>query len=389
MNSFVSKVSLRAQARALALVAVVAASTLLAACGGGDDTVAPPPALRFSNASPPAGTNPLAGAENLYHRSSDGSRHSPFDIEITLFNAAGDNITEAKREVLMKAYKDIYLWKYPEWDAALTALPAADKSVILRGKANAFWETSAQQFAERVFGVGNSRPAFKFGPACAFTVCAVDKEVIPEAAAITVKTTVQGERDPLNPVTRSITFSAKKASLENPDVLVELILPAGISIASPQQEVLDFRPSVAGSRTAYKEMKIVATINAASKKRVIGFDYPDFNLVFVPLRHMVFQGDVLNPKGPQSSLTYATEAALLEKFQSTVQQMYSPTGAVTLAESLKAFVNEKYYYMNGAGVTGYAGYILGSGAGVAKGLKPDVTSIDLFLDGRKAISVSQ
>ena len=84
------------------------------------------------------------------------------------------------------------------------------------------------------------------------------------------------------------------------------------TVAPPRQEVLDFRPAVGGSRTAYKEMKIVATINAASKKRVIGFDYRDFNLVFVPLRHMVFQGDALNPKGPQSSLTYASEAALLE-----------------------------------------------------------------------------
>lgn len=367
-------------------------ASFLVACGGGDEvSVAPPPpaAISFANIPPPPGTDPLAGATNLYHRSVDGSRHSPFDIEISLFNASGKNITTEKNTELLQAYKDVYQWKYPEWQLALATLPPADSEVFLRRKRNAFWETSAQDFAERIFGLGTTSPVYKFGPVCAFETCAATRGLIADADRIVIKTTVKGDRDPLNPVTRTITFSAKKATLENPDVTLELVLPADLRIASPQQEILDFRPAVAGSRTAYKDIRIVATLNPNSKKRVVGFDYPDFNLFFVPMRHLVFQGAVLNPKGPQASLTYATEAALLDKFQSTAKAMYSPTASPGLVTQLTPFLTADYYYMFGTGVQGYASYILSPTIGIGKGLGADVATIDLFLDGRKAISVAQ
>lgn len=367
-------------------------ATLLAfltGCGGSDDPAPTEPSvIRYSNALPPAGTDPLAGAANVYQRSTDGSRHSPFDVEISLFNAAGQNITPLQVSALQKAYNDIYLWKYTEWSQALATVPATRRTEILDTKANAFWETSAQHMAERVFGRGVSSPIYKFGPQCAVTPCANDAGLIADAHRIVVKTTVQGQRDPLNPVTRSITFTAQKDKLENPEAVLELVLPVNLQVASTQRENLDFRPTVAGSRTAYKDIRIVVAIDPMAKKRTTGFDYPDFNLVFLPMRHLVFQGEVSNPRGPDASLAYANEAALVARFQTVVQRLYSPTGAVAVANELKPFVSDKYYYMFGSGVAGYSDYILGA-FGIAKGLKPDIATIDLVLDGRKAISVAQ
>jgi hypothetical protein len=315
----------------------------------------------------------------VYERSEDGARHSPFDIEISLYDVTERDVTADHRAALQEAYATIYGWKYLEWKAALADV--AQGGDLLNAKKDAFWETLAQHLAERVFGLGTSELAFKFGPECAKPAagCRADQAVIAGVERVQVKTRVDGRRDPLNPATRAIAFDVRKGRLEFPQVGLELVIPAGLKVASTYQEDLDFRPTVAGSRTAVGEYKVLAA--TTDVRRTVGFDYPDYNLLFVPLRHLVFQGEVADPKGPEASLQYASLPALGDAFAGRCAALFEPATAAGVAGELEPFVTDKYYYMFGDGVAGYNDYILGAGAGIAKGLKDRFAKVQLWADG--------
>jgi hypothetical protein len=102
----------------------------------------------------------------------------------------------------------------------------------------------------------------------------------------------------------------------------------------------------------------------------------------------VFQGQVENPKAPQSGLSYASEKEFLGAFQKVSSELFQANSAALIAKSLEAFLTPKYYYMFGGGVEGYKGYILGNQSGIGQGLSPHVASIELWDGPAKKISVA-
>ena len=349
--------------------------------------------LRFVNKAVTAGAQtPETGADYVYARTfSANSRNSPVGIEIWVFDAAGEPLHSAQQAYLQAVYQEIYGWDPAEWTTELEDSEQA--SEFLRIKSDFFWESLAQQLAERVFGESITPAMYRFGPHCReATVESCQDSGLKAANRVVVRTYLNARRDPMNPVTRSITYSAVRGTLTDPELIFELQVPNGLEVAGPHQETLDFRPLVAGQQDAIEDIRIWAHLPQGRLTRTQNFDYPDYNLVFVPLRHLVFQGEVENPKQPASGLDYPDTDALLESVRKVVTQIRTPEGGQEVVSSLTPFLSEKYYYMfesGGQGLTDYRNYILGNAAGIGRGLNPDFGRIEITLDGSLAATIQE
>ena len=185
---------------------------------------------------------------------------------------------------------------------------------------------------------------------------------------------------------------AHRGHTSDPELFFELQVPNGLRVAGAFQEFLDFRPKIAGRQDAVKDIRIWAHLPRGRKARTQNFDYPDYNLIFVPLRHLVVQGEVADPKQPASGVNFPNKAALIRRIRGLMAQLRTPSGGQQIAEQLKPFLTTKYYYMfeaNGQGITSYTQYILGNTAGVGRGLNPDFGRIELILDGARAASFDE
>ena len=101
-------------------------------------------------------------------------------------------------------------------------------------------------------------------------------------------TTVRGERDDLMPVTRRIyLYAIPPFSVYS--VLYAIEVPGVSHVASPWRETLDMRPKIGGARMN----STVTVLTESPRDRKI---YPDYNLVFIPLRHLALQGSVSDLK---------------------------------------------------------------------------------------------
>jgi hypothetical protein len=193
-------------------------------------------------------------------------------------------------------------------------------------------------------------------------------------------------------VTRSITYHVHKGHFTDPELFFELQVPNGLTVAGPHQEVLDFRPKIAGKQDAVGDIRIWAHLPRGRSARTKNTDYPDYNLVFVPLRHLVLQQEVDDPKRPSSGADYETIDALLARTSALMSSLRTPEGGRQIAQDLGPFLTPKYYYMfesGGQGLEGYRGYILGEAAGVGRGLNPDFGRIEVTLDGVRAASFEE
>ena len=110
-------------------------------------------------------------------------------------------------------------------------------------------------------------------------------------------------------------------------------------------------------------------------------DYPDYSLLFVPLRHLVFQGEVANPKGPNATLSYSDTASLRQRFDEVIEDLRTVESAQSVVNELRPFMTTDYYYMfdQGEGVAGYRDYLLGP-HGIGGGIAPDVGRVELILE---------
>jgi|EP01047_Picozoa_sp_COSAG01_P057710 hypothetical protein len=72
--------------------------------------------------------------------------------------------------------------------------------------------------------------------------------------------------------------------------------------------------------------------------------YPDYNLMFIPMRHLVLQGSVNNPKSasPGSSLRYASVQDLQAAAAQIVHAMQEPASASQVAARLAPFFTSRY-----------------------------------------------
>ncbi len=329
--------------------------------------------------------HPEDGARYIYPRKySANSRNSPVGIEIWLFNEEGQPIHGTVQTKLVTLYQEIYRWNPDEWESQLAGVENA--TAILREKSDFFWESLAQQMAERVFNEAITPPLYRFGPHCIDEQSEGCKdEGIPQASRVVVRTFLDARRDPTNPVTRSITYSAKRGHVAKPELIFELQVPNGLTIAGPHQETLDFRPSIGGETDAVQDIRIWAHVPSDAAHRITNFDYPDYNLVFVPLRHLALQGDVDDPKVPSSAFAYSDRTHFIASIGTLLEQMRTPEGGSVIADRLGPFLSQKYYYMfesGGQGLNNYRSYILGDTAGVARGLNPDFGRIEVMMDGQ-------
>jgi len=253
----------------------------------------------------------------------------------------------------------------------------------MQTKSNLFWESLAQQVAERVFEEEITAPLWLYGPQCvdAEGVQSCATEGIDAAQRVIVRTTIDGARDPLNPATRTIVYVADRDRLRDPEILLDLRIPTGLHVAGPRSEHLDFRPEVAGTREGMQPTRVLVHIPAGTRDRIQGTDYPDYSLIYVPLRHLVFQGAVDDPKGPGSSLSYPDREALQARFEDVITRLRSSDSAASVVSDLEPFMTPAYYYMfdDGQGVDGYRDYLLGA-HGIGGGISPDVGEVELVIE---------
>jgi hypothetical protein len=340
------------------------------------------PVVAFRNSPPPAhATSPDAGATFVYARvGSQNSRLAPVDIEIAVRSKRTMDPSTLS-EKLMAIYRAVYGWSPEHWKKALEE--RSDRDEVIRTKSNFFWESLSQHVAERVFAEFITPPMYLYGPSCITETgelrCALDG--LSEIDEVRVKTTIDGRRDPLNPQTRSIVYVARRGQLRHPDVYLELHVPTGLKVAGPEQEHLDLRPTVGGSRETIRAMRVLAHLPANARSRTMNADYADYNLLFVPLRHLVFQGDVEDPKGPAVSLSYSDIEALRQRFDNVIRGLRTIETARVIAEELRPFITSTYYYMfdDGEGVDGYRDYILGA-EGIAGSISPDIGAVQLVVE---------
>ena len=108
-------------------------------------------------------------------------------------------------------------------------------------------------------------------------------------------------------------------------------MPTGLKVASPLQEVLDMRPQIAGSYTDLKSIHILAHIPSTTIKRIKNTDYPDFNLLYIPLRHLIFQGEVEDPTRSKSSLSFEMfkKGVGVQEYQSYVLGPHGIAGSIS------------------------------------------------------------
>jgi hypothetical protein len=301
------------------------------------------------------------------------------------------------------AIRDIYWWQPAQWrddlDRCCPNLPPANRSRAVTRKANMFWEELAVALGARLMGYRAGLPgqhhlmsalAHGYGPGCAATGAQTDAEWlecsdtgIPDAAQITVVTSIDGARDVLNPITRQINVTTIHPYAVVP-ASYSISVAQGLRVASPHHEVVNLVPSWQGQLPG-ATIKIIG-LAAEPPGRPHSFNFPDFNLAFIPFRHLVLQGPVANPKESQSSLSYASAPALQSAASTLVERLFNSSSVPEVVAELMPFFTEKYYYMFGEynfsfdgtpGVEGYKKYVLASEFGITGGLASRFSEVKL------------
>jgi hypothetical protein len=237
--------------------------------------------------------------------------------------------------------------------------------------------------ARRVLGYHTGAdPLLLFGPQCFNTsgglVC--NDSGLAEVASVSVVSRPDGHRDPLNPVTRTISMLFRRPFEVQP-VFYDVEVPNMLRVASPRRELLDLNPSIDGD-------KIPSTMHLRARTPFAPTSYPDYNFYYLPVRHLVLQGQVPNPRLPGSSLGYASAADLQSAFTAVAHGLLSPITAAGIADRVANFLTDKYYYMyrlynfeyaNRTGVSGYEYYLLEQDGSIKDGIGAYVDQVQLIM----------
>jgi len=338
--------------------------------------------ISFRNVSADLKRESLSQDASFFYRRhfSTNSRVSPVGLEVWIFDLSGKPLHKVHTATITKIYNELYRWDPEQWSRALEHSPRRDE--LLRAKSDIFWESLQQHMAERIFGDHLSDPYLLFGPSC------VEKKTdsscrgtgITTAHRVVVRTFLEAATDPLNPVTRTITYEVRRGQLKMPRVILELDIPNGIRVRSSYQEILDFRPEISGRKDTFETIKIFGELPSGRRQRYKSEHYPDYNLLFVPLRHLLLQGEVDNPKELGPTKQYNDVADLKAAFLLLIGKMREPASSRSVVADLQSYLVDKYYYMFGDNLAAYKSYILSSNIGVGKGLSPDFGRIELWGD---------
>ena len=214
------------------------------------------------------------------------------------------------------------MWNKDDWkEKLLEYLTSDETNTILRVKSDFFWESLSQHYCERVFGARLSESVYTHGPMELLTDASSG---IIDAHRVVLETSVDG--DDLTPPSRIITYTGYRDDIDHPDIHLSVLLPPAViscshPVSSDNSPIInrelqartsvstvqyDMRPVINGQIDSYKRFVVNARLNRYAHSRSRNIDYPDFNQVFIPLRHLVFEGNIVRVRGRGESVTKAT-----------------------------------------------------------------------------------
>ena len=329
--------------------------------------------IAFLNDQLPAdASDPLVNAKYTYSRErSSFSRKSVMDVEVWVLDKKSSAIQEieAVKSKIISAYGDVYGWDAQKWETQLRDGGVSEPQLegLLRERSDLFWESLAQNLALQFFG-----EAPTFPPAASSSA----KTAIPEAETVLVRTTVPGDRDLINSVTRRISIVFRRQSMSEPDLLLEVFIPQGLRLPTQPPSILDEIPTFKqGAERPIRELQV--RFGAKRKKRTVNADYPDYNLVYIPLRHLVLDGRAPNEK--QAEPRFENLDTFVNSARQLLTSMAAPPSSAQVAEKLRASMQAEAY--PGIGVNGieeYSKYIRDI---VAAGLVNEIDHVEIVANG--------
>lgn len=329
--------------------------------------------IAFLNDQLPAdASDPLVNAKYTYSRErSSFSRKSVMDVEVWVLDKKSSAIQEieAVKSKIISAYGDVYGWDAQKWETQLRDGGVSEPQLegLLRERSDLFWESLAQNLALQFFG-----EAPTFPPAASSSA----KTAIPEAETVLVRTTVPGDRDLINSVTRRISIVFRRQSMSEPDLLFEVFIPQGLRLPTQPPTILDEIPTFKqGAERPIRELQV--RFGAKRKKRTVNADYPDYNLVYIPLRHLVLDGRAPNEK--QAEPRFENLDTFVNSARQLLTSMAAPPSSAQVAEKLRASMQAEAY--PGIGVNGieeYSKYIRDI---VAAGLVNEIDHVEIVANG--------
>ncbi len=329
--------------------------------------------IAFLNDKLPAdASDPLVNAKYTYSRErSSFSRKSVMDVEVWVLDKKSSAIQEieAVKRKIISAYGDVYGWDAQKWETQLRdgGVPEPQLEGLLRQRSDLFGESLAQNLALQFFA-----EAPTFSPAASSGA----KTAIPEAETVLVRTTVPGDRDLIFPVTRRISIVFRRQSLSEPDLLLEVFIPEGLRLPTQPPTILDEIPTFKqGAERPIRELLV--RFGAKRKKRTVNADYPDYNLLYLPLRHLVLDGRAAHEK--QAEPRFENLDTFLNSARQLLTSMAAPPSSAQVAEKLRAPMQAEAY--PGIGVNGieeYSKYIRDI---VAAGLVNQIANVEIVANG--------
>jgi hypothetical protein len=303
--------------------------------------------------------------------SSKNCRVSVATFQLWLFDAAGQSIhTSADaRPELTRILNTILCWKASEWSVQLASSSSSDSAVTLRTKSDFFWESLSQHISERVFALHKTEHIFLFGPgprAKRPEQGSGGDGGIANADRLVISTFVDGRRDPINPQSRRITFDVTRGTMFDPDITLEVYpfmhgattKPLIGVVAEDEAATPTPTPTPTATATATAttfsvsdDLIIRAHIPRGRRQllRIQNTDYCDFNLVFIPLRHLVFE-EAIGGDGEQAMVTGATRPrsyADMHAFHMAVTDVLARSRRAetssSVCDALAPYLTEAYY----------------------------------------------
>jgi len=275
--------------------------------------------------------------------------------------------TPEVQPLLVDILETILCWRSGLWKEALEARVGADKDVdttrekcadmgtvtstpesvasatndLLREKSDFFWESLCQHISERVFATYKTQRLFLFGPSDTNTCDHVDAARhtgVPGADRLIISTLVNGARDPINPQSRRISFDVSRNSIFDPAITLTVY---------PCMHNATTMPRIRDNQSDFDGQELVITASLPSGRRPglrsQNTDYCDFNLVFIPLRHLVFEDEHGQPR------EYDTESAFEAAVGNVLRRSRESSSSSDVCKALEPFLTAVFYgnYLQG------------------------------------------
>ena len=245
----------------------------------------------------------------------------------------------------------IFRWNSSKWDNELrdTSLDEREVASVLRTKSDFFWESLSQHVSERVFGVHKSDSVFLFGPETSLVAGEAGEgdllADIPEAHRLIIASTIDGRIDAINPQSRRITFDVTRSTLFDPEITLEVFPTRHNACIEPiiavnNDDDTDTDTDTDGAGPLHGADMVLRAFLPRGWRQALrqqNTDYCDFNLVFIPLRHLVFENMDGTPRH------YTSVQALRGAIQSIIRRCRSKEDAGKVCRELEPHLTSRVY----------------------------------------------